>query len=311
MNLPDEPNFLSREAISQLLASGTNAFRAGTGPSKSSIDYYGGVALVTTNGAAPRSLVKDLVERWEKHSGLYVSAVFHKVAVPNPSGNNVPTLICGDAPPTPHIVQENGMQFLVDFSTGYSTGLFCDQRLNRALVRAEASGKLLNLFAYTGSFSVAGALAGAETTSVDLSKKALAWAQKNFECNGIATISHRFIAEDVLDFLPRLARRGDRFSWIILDSPTFSRGRKGRVFQIAKQLDRLLEGACACAAEDARILISTNSRNLSAKVLAAAAWRAGKAAGFDVEIHPAAPPQDFAPGTHSACVWAHLRKRRL
>src|SRR5204863_6937957 len=121
--------------------------------------------------------------------------------------------------------------------------------------------------AYTCSFSVAAALAGAETISVDLSKKSLDRGRANFALNSIETTSHRFLADDVLDVLPRLARRGETFDAIILDPPTFSRGNKSRRFQVEKDLESLLVTALEVATPDARILLSTNCTRLAPRDL--------------------------------------------
>jgi 23S rRNA (cytosine1962-C5)-methyltransferase len=127
--------------------------------------------------------------------------------------------------------------------------------------------RLLNTFAYTCSFSVVAALAGAETVSVDLSRKSLDRGRENFTLNALTTDEHQFIADDVLDVLPRLARRGERFDCIILDPPTFSRGNKGRRFQVEQDLEKLVTAAMEVAAVGSRILLSTNCTRLNARAL--------------------------------------------
>lgn len=300
----------SKQVVRDLTESGTDAFRAAVLPGGFVLDWYAGVLLVTTTGSASREDMLAVLERWSSQSGLEAAAVYHKVAVNNPSSMDVPRLIAGTPPAFPHEVRENGMRFLVDFESGYSTGLFCDQRTNRARVRAEAKGNLLNLFAYTGSFSVAGALAGASTCSVDLSKKALARARDNFAANGIDPSGHRFIAEDVFAFLPRLARRGGRFDWIILDPPTFSRGKAGKIFQIARQIDGLLDAVFAVAAHPAWILVSTNCGSLDAGALATAARGAAARAGLRAACDPFQTPPDFSNSAHAEGVWVRLESER-
>ena len=98
------------------------------------------------------------------------------------------------------LVSEGGLKFRVNLQDYLDTGLFLDHRVTRNLVRAEADGcAVLNLFAYTGSFSVYAADGGASsTTTIDLSKTYLAWAQDNMALNGFSTDAHRFIHADVL-----------------------------------------------------------------------------------------------------------------
>jgi len=222
-----------------------------------------------------------------------------------------PSLLTGDATlALTTLVEENGMKFGLDFSAGYSAGLFIDQRENRALVRRAGVKRMLNTFAYTCSFSVAAALAGAETVSVDLSKKSLDRGRENFTLNGLDVApggKHRFLADDVLEVLPRLARKGETFDAIILDPPTFSRGNKGRKFQVERDLEELFVAALELAAPHARILLSTNCTRLTHRALEAIArfgLKATRRAG-DVHSEPALPdiPAEFAAET----LWVTLR----
>ena len=156
-------------------------------------------------------------------------------------------------------VSEAGVRYGLDFAGGYSAGLFIDQRANRARLRALKPKRLLNTFAYTCSFSVVAALGGAETVSVDLSRRSLTRGEENFQRNGLdPKAGHRFIADDVLAVLPRLARRGEKFDAIILDPPTFSRNQAGAAFQVQRDFDRLVALALEVAAPGAKILLSVN-----------------------------------------------------
>jgi 23S rRNA (cytosine1962-C5)-methyltransferase len=125
------------------------------------------------------------------------------------------------------IVQENGLKFIVNLSDYIDTGLFPDHRITRQMVRSESAGKkLLNLFAYTGSFSVYAAAGGAsEVTTVDLSKTYLAWAGKNMRLNGFSDASkYKYVQADVIQFLKTTPDSG--FDLIILDPPTFSNSKR-------------------------------------------------------------------------------------
>ena len=125
------------------------------------------------------------------------------------------------------VVEENGLKFTVNLSDYLDTGLFLDHRLTRERVRAQSKDKkVLNLFAYTGSFSVYGAAGGAsEVITVDLSKTYLGWAEKNFQVNGFSDQSkYKFIHADVLQYLKELP--ANYFDLIIMDPPTFSNSKR-------------------------------------------------------------------------------------
>jgi 23S rRNA (cytosine1962-C5)-methyltransferase len=153
------------------------------------------------------------------------------------------------------------MRFAVALGDGLSTGLFVDQRDNRARVRALAPHKrVLNLFSYTCSFSVAAALGGAVSTlSVDLSARALERGRRNFELNGIVG-EHRFYKEDALAWLERAARRGQRFDLIVLDPPSFATVGKDRTFSVEHDYESLLERALRLLAPGGTLLAVTNHR---------------------------------------------------
>ena len=127
-------------------------------------------------------------------------------------------------------VLENGLTLLVDLEEGLNTGLFGDQRENRRDLMARASGaKVLNLFAYTGAFSVAAAVAGAtRVTSVDASAQYLDWARENFAANRLNPKRHDFLVGDCRNVLQDLRRQGRTFDIIIMDPPSFSTVGKSR-----------------------------------------------------------------------------------
>jgi len=125
---------------------------------------------------------------------------------------------------------EAGLSFKVNLSDYLDTGLFLDHRITRGMVKAESEGKkVLNLFCYTGSFSVYAAAGGAsQVISVDLSKTYLAWAEENMQLNGIDTTKHQFVHADVLQYLDTLPE--NEFDLVILDPPTFSNSKRMKEF---------------------------------------------------------------------------------
>ncbi|MFC2612346.1 MAG: class I SAM-dependent methyltransferase, partial [Eikenella corrodens] len=126
------------------------------------------------------------------------------------------------------IVHENGRAFWVNLDKYLDTGLFLDHRNTRTLVGSEAQGKrFLNLFSYTGSFSVYAATGGAASSeTVDLSNTYLDWARRNFELNRINPEQHRIIRADVFQYLQNAAAEGKRFDLIVMDPPSFSNSKK-------------------------------------------------------------------------------------
>jgi 23S rRNA G2069 N7-methylase RlmK/C1962 C5-methylase RlmI len=121
------------------------------------------------------------------------------------------------------IVHEGGQKFRVNLGDYVDTGLFLDHRITRARVAAEPGTSLLNLFAYTGAFSVHAAAAGKATTSVDLSNTYTEWARANLELNGLRG---EIIVGDVREFLTDARRGGRRWDIAIVDPPTFSNSKR-------------------------------------------------------------------------------------
>lgn len=125
------------------------------------------------------------------------------------------------------VIEENQLKFIVNLSDYLDTGLFLDHRTTRQMVKEQCAGKkVLNLFAYTGSFSVYAAAGGAqEVVTVDLSNTYLKWAKKNMELNGFTDQSkYQFLQADVKQYLKTIAP--GYFDIIILDPPTFSNSKR-------------------------------------------------------------------------------------
>lgn len=157
--------------------------------------------------------------------------------------------------------RENGVAFELRTDTGQSPGLFLDQRENRLWVREHSQDKkVLNLFAYTGGFSVNAALGGAsEVTTVDLSGVFNTWTGDNMRLNGLDPEGERFEfwSQDCLLFLRGALKRRRHWDLIICDPPSFGRSKEG-VFQIHKNLPELLELTLGVLAPGGRLLLSTN-----------------------------------------------------
>ena len=158
------------------------------------------------------------------------------------------------------IVGENGMKFIVNLSDYLDTGLFLDHRVTREKVKVEANNKkVLNLFSYTGSFSVYAAAGGAEEViTVDLSKTYLDWAKRNMGLNGfIDDTKYRFIHADVLKYLDSIGE--NYFDIVVLDPPTFSNSKRmDDILDIQRDHVKLINDCLRCLRSGGKIYFSTN-----------------------------------------------------
>jgi 23S rRNA (cytosine1962-C5)-methyltransferase len=302
--------WISPAVWSALAAEGTEAHRLASGPEMWLERFGRDVLLSHQTGPGRDAVLAEIDQRCAAYA-YRPARVFGKYLPQHASERGAPVLLRGDADgPLETEVGEAGARYGLDFAGGYSAGLFIDQRANRARLRALKPKRLLNTFAYTCSFSVAAALGGAETVSVDLSRRSLTRGEENFRRNGLdPKAGHRFIADDVLAFLPRLARRGDggKFDAIILDPPTFSRNQAGAAFQVQRDFDRLVALALEVAAPGAKILLSVNHSAMRVADLEWAARAALKMAGRGGRFQPSAPPADFPPGHGAKTVWLEVR----
>jgi len=160
-------------------------------------------------------------------------------------------------------VLEYGVQFRVNLLDYLDTGLFLDHRETRRIVASLASGKrLLNLFAYTCSFSVRAAVAGAIfTKSVDMSNTYTDWGRENFLLNGIPLKNHPIVRADCLKFLGNEIRSAVKYDLIVIDPPTISRSKKmDEMFDVQLDYPMLINQALQLLAPGGTIFFSTNSR---------------------------------------------------
>lgn len=217
-----------------------------------------------------------------------------------------PQSVLGEPAPERFTIRENGVKFELSFNEGYSVGLFLDQRDNRrrllnghiaADFRFQVSDSrltVLNTFAYTCGFSVCAALAGAHTTSLDLSKKYLEWGKRNFALNGLNPAQHDFIYGDTFDWLKRLAKKGRNFDVVILDPPTFSHSKESGVFRAEKDYGKLVAVALPVLKPGGILLCSTNAAKLAPETFLASVESAVRAAGRKIlHQHYVPQPPDF------------------
>ena len=188
----------------------------------------------------------------------------------------------GEPGPDEVTFRENGLTFLCRPIDGQKTGFFLDQRDNRArIARMSVGRRMLNLFGYTGGFSVAAAARGAaHTTTVDLAEPALADARRNFELNGIPAAAHAFEKADVFDFVDAFGPGAAPFDVIVCDPPSFAH-RAADLPQATDAYVRLFARTMEVAHDGAIVALASCSSQIDRRrfvdLLSSAAQRASAA----------------------------------
>lgn len=199
------------------------------------IDRYGDYLMIQLYSAAWRphlKLVTQILQDLLSPLGIYEKQRPQKTRELEAAGDSkiYGRLLAGSAAPQRLEVRENGLNFLVSLEQGLNSGLFLDQRRNRADLMKRVEGKrVLNLFSYTGAFSVTAAASGAAlVTSVDASPGYTEWARANFGLNRINPKRHEFIVGDCLTVLGELQKGKKRYDLILMDPPSFSTTARNR-----------------------------------------------------------------------------------
>lgn len=279
---------------------GTNAYRVvhteGDGLPGVTVDKYDEhlVAHLYSSALEPlRDAIYDALQAVWKPRAIYEQKRYRPQTGEGP--REPAALVRGQVAPVELEVQEGGLRFVVDVTAPLGTGLFLDLREGRRLVAAHSDGRrLLNLFSYTGAFSVYAARAGArEIVSVDLAPKAHARARRNLGANGLDESKHEFVAGDAFKVLAKMAERQRQFDLIVLDPPSFAQA-KGRVFSVQKDYRELVEGCLAVAAPGALLAAVSNTLKISAEEIDRAIGEAAARARRQVRIvGRAGLPPDF------------------
>jgi 23S rRNA G2069 N7-methylase RlmK/C1962 C5-methylase RlmI len=198
------------------------------------------------------------------------------------------------------VIGEGGLSFIVNLSDYLDTGLFLDHRPTRAMIRSESGGKdVLNLFAYTGSFSVFSAAGGAASvTSVDLSNTYLDWASRNLSLNGFSGSAYPLVRADVSAFLAKAAAAGRKWDLIVADPPTFSNSKAAeRDFDVNEDWPILVSSCALLLKPLGRLYFSSNSRKLKWSLDLATEATAGRWE----DISAATMPPDFRDAKAHRC----------
>lgn len=168
-------------------------------------------------------------------------------------------------------VKYRDMTFNVKLMNFKHTGLFPEQAYNWNFIREKLEGKnakVLNLFAYTGASTVASLKAGASVVHVDSSKGMTDWAKENVETNNLKDKPVRYIVEDVVKFVKREIRRGNKYDAIIMDPPSFGKGKKQEIWKFEDNFYELLELVTELLSDEAIfVLISTYTTGLSSTII--------------------------------------------
>ncbi len=227
------------------------------------LDVYGEVWVVRSDGPAAiarlpilAALVKARAADWG------VRALVHRRSRGNSDGPRAEMLF-GSLPETPWSLRELHWRMEVDVVEGQKTGWFLDQRENRRRVFELARGRrVVNLFSYTGGFSLAAALGGAAAVaSIDISVPATAAAKRNFELNGLDPDDYIFAADDAFDWLAVEVASGRSWDLIIVDPPSFAPNARS-VPAALKAYRRLLQGAASLVAEDGLVAAASCSSHI-------------------------------------------------
>ena len=227
------------------------------------IDVYGPFALVQAFSDDLREVGRDLARALAEV--IRLDGILLKVRPPGdtPSGQVPYEVVVGVEPPKALTVTDLGVSYEVHLTGGLNTGLFLDTRDVREVFAAFCdSSRVLNLFSYTGSFSVVAALSDAESvTSVDFAKGTLEWSKANFALNDLKpdAAAHKFVRADVFDWLKEDRRKGGRYDLILIDPPT-STNVPGKRWFLKTDYDRLIALALRVAAPGAVVVVVASSR---------------------------------------------------
>lgn len=248
----------------------TTAFRVfngeGDGIGGLIIDYYDGYYVISWYSEGIYRFSKEIIESLQNVTTF--KAIYQKKRF-DTKGQYIEEddFVTGERGEFPIIVKENEVNFAVYLNDGAMVGVFLDQRNVRKQIRDKyANGKtVLNMFSYTGAFSVFAALGGAaKTTSVDLANRSLSKTIEQFSVNGVDYEAQDIIVEDVFHYFKYAVKKALKFDMVILDPPSFARSKK-YTFSAAKDYKNLLKEAIAITENNGIIVASTNCSTFGMK----------------------------------------------
>jgi 23S rRNA (cytosine1962-C5)-methyltransferase len=246
------------------------------------VDRYARFGVASALTAALVPLATALAHRIVARGAADGIVVKHRGRGAAAKGGDVVVAVAGERPPDALVVREGPWRFEVHLTAGVNVGLFGDMRTERQRLASIAAGRrVLNLFAYTGTLSVAAATGGAaHVTSVDLSEGVLAWARDNAALNGVAPDRHRTVASDARRFVASAAATGEVFDLVLVDPPSFSTARDAG-FAIDRDYGGLIAEVCGLVAPGGLLWVASNTRGFS---LVGAAQHGTAAAGRRAQV---------------------------
>ena len=252
------------------------------------IDYYDGVCVLQAHSVGMFRAKKQISDALRVVYGDQLKAVYDKSSGTAPCKAGL-ELIDGylyrreDFHQHELAVLENGQKFLVNWTEGQKTGFFLDQRDNRALVSSVARGRnVLNLFCYTGGFSIYALANGAEhVDSVDSSKKAMMMVDRNVELNGFEPSRHTSLCCDAIDYLREVPV--GKYDLMIVDPPAFAKHR-GSLKNALRAYQRLNAAAISKVAPGGFVFTYSCSQVVDKEAFALAVFSAAAQAGRRVRI---------------------------
>jgi 23S rRNA (cytosine1962-C5)-methyltransferase len=255
-----------RDALSlrrSLFDSKTTGFRLANGEGDSVpglvIDIYGEAAVVKLDGAGPCGFWQtDGIADWLSRAAS-VSCVYERRKERGREGRP----LIGTEPVDPVTFLENGLLFTSDIVRGQKTGFFLDQRDNRHTIRRLAHGRsLLNLFAYTGGFSVAAGVGGAsQVTTVDLAQPAIDAARLHWRLNELDDAAHDAIAVDAFEYLDDATAKRRRWDIVVVDPPSFAPNQDS-VTKAKAAYQTLIAGGARCTASGGLLAAASCSSHI-------------------------------------------------
>ena len=252
------------------------------------IDYYDGVCVMQAHSVGMFRAKKQISDALQKVYGPSLKAVYDKSSGTAPYKAGL-ELIDGymyrreDFKENELAVLENGHKFMVNWTEGQKTGFFLDQRENRALVGSVARGRnVLNLFCYTGGFSIYALAAGAmHVDSVDSSKKAMTMVDRNVALNGFDESVHTSLCCDAIDYLKSVPE--GKYDLMIVDPPAFAKHR-GALKNALRAYQRLNAAAISKVASGGFVFTYSCSQVVDKESFALAVFSAAAQCGRKVRI---------------------------
>lgn len=246
----------------------TNAFRVfngeGDGVGGLTIDYFDGYYMFNWYNEGIfkfKDKIMDAFMNVTSFKGIYEKRRFEDGS----KALQGDSFVCGQEAPTPLVIMENNNYYALDFNDGGMVGLFLDQRdVRNCIQKKYASGKrVLNMFSYTGAFSIAAAAGGANSTvSVDVAKRSLEWTEENLYLNDLSLMSNKIVITDVFDYFDEAYDNGEQFDLVVLDPPSHSKTKK-KIFSVEKHYEELIQKSVRLLSNEGIIVASTNHSGLS------------------------------------------------